>query len=285
MGGIVSGVTDAIGLTDSDAGKDAARATQQASNIQAKYQGEALDYLKEQQALPTELRDKALTQYGDIFLEGGGLQGPSMQDVQSNPLYGAIMGTQEDAEQAVLRNQAATGGFRSGATQTGLASTAADIQRNALLTGYQDESTRQQQNIAGLQGLAQLPTGAANIANLTSGIGQTLAQGQTAAANAQMQGSAQNQGSLFGLANLGLGAFAAFSDERLKKDIKRTGEQNGFPTFEWEWNEAANKLGLFGKAYGTISKYVKEKMPEAVSGRDGYETVNYEMIGVSHGNG
>lgn len=284
MGGVVSGITDAIGITDSDAGEDAAQASKQAASTQAKYQREALDYLKEQQALPTELRDQALQQYGNIFLEGGGLQGPSMQDVQSNPLYGAIMGTQEDAEQAVLRNQAATGGFRSGATQTGLASTAADIQRNALLTGYQDESTRQQQNIAGLQGLAQLPTGAGNIANLTSGIGQTLAQGQTAAANAQMAGSAQNQQAMMSMANLAATA-AMFSDVRLKKNIKRTGEQNGFPTFEWEWNEAANKLGLFGKAYGTISKYVKEKMPEAVSGRDGYETVNYEMIEVSHGNG
>jgi len=81
-----------------------------------------------------------------------------------------------------------------------------------------------------------------------------------------------------------LGSYLAFSDERLKDDINPTGkEENGIPTYTWKWNKSANKLGLHGNGYGTLSKVIKLIKPEAVTIKDGYEQVDYGMIGVAHG--
>ena len=146
---------DALGF--GGGGSDAAEASIQASETQASAQGEALEYLKKQRKLcQQEFRDKALQQYGDFFLSGG-LTSPTQEQIEANPLYQSILGTQGAAEDAVLRHQAATGGFRSGDT-LGLARAVSDIQRNALMSGYKDELARQQYNVSGLQSLAQLPS-------------------------------------------------------------------------------------------------------------------------------
>lgn len=280
MGSIISGVTDAIGLTDSKAGERAAEQSREAASTAAAGQKEALDYLKQQSALPTEFRDKALQKYGDIFL-GGGVQAPTQEQIQANPLYQSILGAQGQAEEAVLRRGAATGGFRGGDTQVGLARTAADIGRQATLAGYQDELSRQQYNIGGLQSLAQLPTGANQIAGLTSGIGQTLAQGQTAAAQAQLTGSQQNISNLLGLGQLGIGAGLAFSDERLKSDVVmiRNTPHPDIHYYGWKWNDIANGLGLIGADKGYLAGEINSVWPELVKiDESSYMKINKEEI-------
>ena len=53
-------------------GDEAAEAATDAANIQAKYQREALDYLKEREALPQQFREEALTGLGGLYgLPGG----------------------------------------------------------------------------------------------------------------------------------------------------------------------------------------------------------------------
>ena len=64
MGKVLSGFTDAIGLTDTQAGADAAR---EASGQQVAYQKEALDYLKESEAVPQHYRESAIGQLGTIY--------------------------------------------------------------------------------------------------------------------------------------------------------------------------------------------------------------------------
>ncbi len=108
---------------------------------------------------------------------------------------------------------------------------------------------------------------------MLAGIGQTQAQGQIASQQAQQQGT----GNLLGLAS------AIFSDERLKENIEYDGHENGIPKFTWTWNSAAKKLGLTGKGFGTIAQMVIDKHPEAVSVKDGFYTVDYNKLGVSHG--
>lgn len=280
MGGLVTGITDAFGITDSDAGQQAADATIQGSQIAARAQQEALNYLKQQEALPTEFRDAALQQYGDLFL-GGGLTAPTQAQIAANPLYQAILGTQGAAEEAVLRNQAATGGFRSGDTQVGLAQTAADIQRNALLTGYQDELARRQYNVAGLQSLAQLPSNASQIAGLTAGIGNTLAQGQTGAAQAQLAGQQATSSSLLGLGQLGIGGALAFSDDRLKDNpvVIADTPHPDIKKYQWEWNDKAQKLGMKGDDRGYLASEIEKVWPELVMlDGSGYRKINLTKI-------
>lgn len=276
----MGGITDALGLSNSKSGKKSAKASIEASELQAEYQREALDYLKQQNQLPTEYRDKGLEAYGNIFLNGG-LQSPTEQEIMNNPLYKAILGTQGAAEESVLRNQAATGGFRSGGTQANLANTAADIQRNALLSGYQDELGRKQYNIGGLQSLAQLPNNAGQIAGLTAGIGQTLAQGQIAAAQARQAGGQQNVQNNLGLANLGLQAYSAFSDDDLKQNITATGKTShpDINTYQWEWNSNAAELGLFGGDAGYLASEIENVWPELVGlDESGYRKINKSEI-------
>ena len=124
-----------------------------------------------------------------------------------------------------------------------------------------------------------LPSQVGNIAGLTSGIGQTLAQGQIGAAQNRLQGSQANTQNLLNLANLGFTA----SDRRLKDNIQKVGVENGFNVYTWDWNEKANQLGLHGNGRGVIADEVKQVKPEAVKRHAGFDTVDYEMIGVKNG--
>lgn len=292
MGGIVSGITDAIGLTDSKAGERSADASIAAAEIAAEAQREALDYLKQQEALPTEIRDEALRNLQQQFLGGGDVfqrpdQAALVQQAQSSPIYNAIMGSQQAGEEAIMRNQAMTGGLRSGNTQSAMYDYNTQLQNQALLQGYNQALAEQQygnqltgMELSGIQGLAQLPSNANQIAGLTSNIGQTTAQGQIAAAQAQAAGNAANAQNLMGLGNLGLGAYALFSDRRLKKNIQLQGMKNGHKWYTWDWNEEAKALGLEGKAEGVIADEVAETNPDAIQYDNGYMKVNYEALGV-----
>ena len=111
-------------------------------------------------------------------------------------------------------------------------------------------------------------------AGLRSGLGQ-VAGGLGAGLGAAAGGSG-----LGGSILAGLGSF--FSDRKLKDNITKIGEENGFNKYKWVWNDLANKLGLFGEAFGVMADEVEKVNPEAVI--DGlYKMVDYRMIGVSHG--
>lgn len=256
MGNMISSTTEAaMGLLGG--GGDAASASQSAANTAASAQMAALEYLKQQNKLPTEIRDQALGFMQDVYFGEGGLDA-----IQQNPMYQMMT---QGGEEAVLRNASATGGLRGG----GSISDVASFQNQAM-----------QNTMGGIQGLAGIGTNENQIANLMTGIGNTQAQGIMGSAQAQMQGNQNMMNNLLGLGSLGV---MAFSDERLKDNIKPTGYENGIPTYKWDWNDKARKLGLSGSGYGTLSKVVKEIMPEAVSSKDGYDQVNYSLIGVKHG--
>ena len=259
-------------ITDIFGGGDAADAATDSANIQAGAQREALDYLKEREAIPQQFREGALQQLGGAYgLEGGsGSQQAMIDQAKASPLYASIMGGQQAGEQAILRNASATGGLRSGNAQGALTDYGSQLSNQALLESYN-------QQMSGLQGLATLPSNANQIAQTTTGIGTTLAQGHTAAAQAKESGTS-------GLLDLGLSALGLFSDRKLKDKLIKTGVENGFNTYTWKWNETANKeLGLHGYSSGVLADEVELLMPEAVIERDGFKTVDYDMIGVKHG--
>lgn len=188
MGGLVSGLFG---------GDDAADASRDAANIQAQAQREALDYLKETEEIPQQFRREALSVLGGVAgLPGGtGSQQALIDQARLSPLYEAIIGTREQGEEAILRNAAATGGLRSGNVQQALADQAQQLEQSALLQAYN-------QQLGGLQSLAQTQTNPQQIANQISAIGQTQAQGITAAAQAQQSAAGQGFSTLLGLGSL-----------------------------------------------------------------------------------
>ena len=76
-------------------------------------------------------------------------------------------------------------------------------------------------------------------------------------------------------------AFGAFSDRRLKSDIKKIGTHStGLNVYEWEWNAKAFVLGLDKHPRkGFIAQEVQKVFPEAViEGSHGYLMIDYSKI-------
>lgn len=265
-------VTDFVDRIFGGGGDEAAEAAERAAATQAGWEKEALEYLKEREEIPQQFREGALKGLGGLYgLPGGtGSQQELVNQAISSPLYKAIMGGQEVGEDAILRNASMTGGFRSGNVQENLYDYNTRLQNQALLESYN-------QQLQGLAGLAGLPSGAQEIATRTAGVGQTLAQGQVAGAQGRETGSQQAFENLLGLGTLGV---AMFSDRRLKNNLKKIGEVNGYNWYMWDWNIVANKMGLEGKSEGVLADELVKTNPECIGIQDGFMIVDYTKLGI-----
>lgn len=265
MGGFVRNLTGAT---------QAARASEAAAATQAQYQDEALQYLKEAEELPQQFREGALTQLAGLAgLEGGeGSQQQLIDQARMSPLYQAIIGQSQAGEETILRNQAVTGGLRSGASIGQLTDYGQQLENQALLQSYN-------QQLGQLQGLAQLPSNVNQIAAQQSGIGQTLAQGQVAAAQARQQGGLSAliaPATQLGAAYLSGGT--TLSDTRLKDNVKLIAPTSidGIGKYSWTWNE---KSGKTGDDEGYLAQEVEQVFPElVVEGDDGYKRIYKEEL-------
>ncbi len=246
-------------------------AAEDAANIQAQSQRDALEYLKQTERLPQAYREGALAGLGAEYgFDANGKYGTDgmsiIQRAEASPFYKTAV---QRGEEGVLRNASATGGLRSGSANEALAA----VNQNALMSSYANQ-------LSGLQGMAQLPSNANNIAGAMSGIGQTLGQGMIGSANsaaAQQQANINNAAGAF---QLGMQGYETFSDVRLKDEIELIGESNGHNIYSWLWNEAAGALGLVGRSYGVLAQEVEKTHPQAVTERDGFKQVDYSAIGV-----
>ena len=195
---IAAGAAIVGGVIASDSSRKAANtaadASMNAANTSAESQNQALNYLREVEAVPQQFRQEALQKLGGLSgLEGGeGSQQELINRAEKSPLYAAIMGGRKAGESAILRNASVTGGLRSGNVQGDMYDFNVDLKTKALLESYN-------QQLSGLQGLAQLPSNANNIASTMSGIGETRAQGIVAGGQIQQQ-NIQNQGDIWGKA-------------------------------------------------------------------------------------
>lgn len=265
VGDIVSGIFG--GGND-----DAADASLQASQTQAAYQTNALNYLKEREEIPRQFSEQALKGLGGLYgMEGGtGSQHELINQAIKSPLYQSIMGGKKVGEESILRNASATGGFRSGNMQSNLYDYNTQLSNQALLQSYNDQ-------LAGLTGLAGLPSNANQIASSTAGIGQTLGQGQIAAAQANQQSSQNSFGNLLGLASL---AVSMFSDRRLKNNLEKIGEVNGHNWYKWDWNIVAQKMGLKGQSEGVLADEIVKTDPDCITFIGPWLAVNYTKLGI-----
>ena len=200
--------------------------------------------------------------------------------LQNNPLFQLGL---DNANQQTMQGAASRGRLSSGDTLQ-------QLNNNAMLVG-QGLIGDQKQSIGSLLNYGL--TTAGNQGNLLLGQGAAAAGGITGAANARGDrasnllslGGGAITGGIGGIGG-GIGGIlkgaigGIFSDPALKEDIKKVGNKNGFNIYTWTWNEAAEKLGLSGSSRGVMANEVKAVMPNAVSERDGYMTVNYDMVGV-----
>jgi len=252
IGGLVGSITGST---------KAANAAREGAGIAAAGQRDALEYLKQTEALPQELREGALTTLGGLYGLGGNPQ-EALAKITGSPAYTNTLATRAAGEEAILRNAAATGGLRSGNANEALAGFNIDLQNQAFNNG-----------LVGLQGLAQLPSNANTIASSMAGIGQTLGQGEVAA------GQAIQAGRGLALSSVINGA-KSFSDIRLKDNVKPAGTRNGHHWYTWQWSKEANELGLFGEDEGVMAHEIAGTMPEAIKVQNGYLTVDYAALGV-----
>lgn len=243
-------------------GDDAADAATQGAQISAGAQREALEYLKEREKIPQQFREGALNVLGGLYGLGGTNPQEALAKITGSAAYKNVLSARNAGEEAILRTAGATGGLRSGNTIDATARYAGDLQREAFSQGLQ-----------GLTGLASLPSNANAIAQGTANIGNTLAQGQIAAGQAQQAATGAGLSALIG------GAALAFSDARLKNNVKPAGKRNGLPWYTWTWNDEAKALGLFGDDEGVMAHEVAELKPEAVRVVNNYLTVDYSALG------
>ncbi len=237
---------------------DPTKGIKKATAQQIALQREGLDYAKSVDAPLIDYRDKSLDAlYGFYDPNNPDGQQQFIDQAQQSPFYQRGV---EVGEQGVLRNQAATGGLRTGDTQTALAGFNQDY-LNSIVN----------QNLQGLQQFSRPALSTNSISNQYGNIGATQAAGTTAANQAKQDQTGQ-------LLNLGLTAAGLFSDSRLKKNIKKIGEVKGVNWYSWEWNDIASKLGLSGASNGVIADEFKESRPELLSEKDGYLQFNYEAF-------
>jgi hypothetical protein len=110
---------------------------------------------------------------------------------------------------------------------------------------------------------------ASNIGNLMGQIGSAQAGGIMAGGGSRRMAF----GDLMQGAGAGAALYGAFSDDRLKKNIKRIGTHvKGIGLYSWEY--------IWGtKAIGVMAHEVEKVIPKAISiHKSGFKIVNYSML-------
>ena len=231
------------GISARNSAKSAASASDRAANVAAESQREGLDvqregldfmreqmeWQKEVDALPRELREKALRGLDSFYQVPGAMrsQDELINEARSSPLYNAIMGHKQGAVDEMARYASATGGLRSGGAQAAFARQSVELENEALLRAFQQAQQRDDYNrgmhLTGLTGLAGLQGNDGAIAGLTGQIGQqmnligqqmgkieqTKAMGILGGAQDRQQGNQNMMNNVMGFAGLGLNAYNA----------------------------------------------------------------------------
>lgn len=193
----------------------------------------------------------------------GAISDPSSR-VLNNPFFQTMAA---DQEQRLLASQAARGKVGSGGTGD-------DLQRNLLLLGNQFA----QQDITNLQNLTN--TGL----NATAQTGSFLQQGTTAQGGIIGNIANANAAGTIGAANAEADAInrliqagaAAFSDIRLKENVKFSHVENGIRMYNWSWTDEAKDIVGDQESFGPIAQELKASHPELVTVDE--ETGYYKVL-------
>jgi hypothetical protein len=178
------------------------------------------------------------------------------------------------AQKNLLRNSAAIGGLGGGNVRSALVQQGVGFAQQDFNNQFGRLGQLAGQGQAATQSVGQFGQNATN--NIQQGINQA-GQARASGILGRQQASAQQQQQLL---QTGATALSFFSDPKLKTNKKVIGEKSGHKIWSWTWNELAESIGLSGNDRGVMADEVKRINPDAVSVRDGFMVVNYEMIGV-----
>ena len=104
--------------------------------------------------------------------------------------------------------------------------------------------------------------------------GQMLGDAHSAQSGSMANAAAGASGG--GMSDLLGGIGSMMSDIRLKKDVTKVEDREGYTWYTWTWNELAEPLGLTGTSEGVIANELQETHPELVTTNEsGYLQVNY----------
>lgn len=256
---------DSIGYSMPTAGDISA----QQSNAQAAYLARLEpQWAKEEEALRTRLINQGIGQGSQAYANEMNMFNQRKNDAMSQAVLASqTYGTNAANQQLALRNQAIN---------------EYNTVRNAPLNEYTAMTSGTQ---------IQNPT-FTNDGN--TGISSPDLIGAYGAQQAQQNNQNQAMSQLFGLGGtalgtavggplggavgnfLGTGVGSLFSDARVKENIVRVGQENGYPTYSFNYIGVPNR-----KFIGVMAQDVLKYMPSAVSEENGIMKVDYNKIGVS----
>lgn len=280
MGDVISGVTDALGLTNNSG--DAALAAQTNAANQANATQMKMFEQNRQDMQPwRQAGASALNQLQSKLPELS--RSFTMQDFMSgDPGYQFRM---DQGQQALEKSAAARGGLMNGGTMKALARYGQDYASNEYQNAYNRFNNDRNTTYNMLSGLAGTGQAAASqIGQAGMQTGANIAQnqiglGNAAAANATAQ--TNRLGNLFGQAASGAGMAAGaalFSDERLKEDIT--------PVSQEDLNELREKVKAYkfkykDKKHGS-GEFVGVMAQELEQTRLGKNLVSYNQEGLRY---
>ena len=286
----------------------------QAAELSADANAQALQLLQEQLGITRgqfqpflQAGVGALPELQQGFQAPEGTTAGGLESIINQIMGGEAFGGLVDERTRAVQGQLAAGGLtRSGQAVEEAAAIPTDLafQLENMLFGRQ--SSAEQQRIQGLQGLVSGGQQAAaqeggQAGNLTQAIMQAIQGGAaqqagaiTGAAGATGRGIRESAGAtasgilggaqakaqgIQNLLNIGGSLATAFSDPRLKENIKTIGKIGPLDLIEWEWKpELEDSFVKDFPTMGFMSTQVKEIWPEHVSSFGGYDVVNYPGV-------
>lgn len=301
-GGFLGKLTDPGDFFGSQSTASAAETSKQLGQQTLAMQQSWMDYIKGQFEPYSQAGQQALSQQMGQLGTLQGLANSQRPEFNVAPSYSDIADSQQfkdisnQANYSLLNAAEATGGLGSTATGNALGASTANVLSNLYGQRYAENVDKYNADIAarnelygrnldyfnalgaisgqGMQGSSGLGSFGGDT---LSGMAGTLSGIGTGALNAAAQQTSRGTG----LLSAGAGLLAAFSDIRLKKNVKATGEytERGNEIYTWDWNEKAEKLGLVGSGRGVIADHAEQVTPAAVStDKSGYKVVDYARV-------
>ena len=175
----------------------------------------------------------------------------------------------QQGEQARIRNAAATGGLGGGNVQRELETFGQGLASQAL--------GEQLNRLASLRGGGQ--TAVTNLGQFGAQSAGNIQQGLAGVGQAQASGILGEQQAQSQLVQQGLTAALAFSDRRLKKNIKKIGFlSSGLAWYAWDWIDDAIDMVRGQDSQGVMADEAREMFPDAVFDVGGILKVSYMGI-------
>lgn len=264
---IVSDITSGI-FGGADAASDAANVQSAGYDAAIAEQRRQFDINQETLSPFIDAGTDALTQeLAYLGLAGADAQQQAYDDFLLSPNQQFL---QQQGEQAITRNAAATGGLQGGNVLKELQTYGQGTASQAL--------SEQLNRLASLRGGSQ--TAATNLSSFGTSMSNNVANSLIGQSEANASGILGAQQANAGLAEtaIGLGSMF-FSDRRLKTAIVKIGElSSGLGWYSWEWSEKGKELTGLENGEGVMADEVLKVYPDLVDQSGEYMRVNYEGI-------